>query len=115
MITTSLREHFFLEITAHLQFTGTDLGSDLSCKVRNILHLEFCLHIMKFSPKFITGIPTDIILYLRIEIRAKWMTDPFAATFYSPIQNNIGENIGDGIYFVTCEQTFRCTVPFIWY
>ena len=32
---------------------------------------------------------------------------PFALKFFSPIQNNIGQNFGDGLNFVTCEQDLR--------
>ena len=38
---------------------------------------------------------------------AKWVTDPFAPKFFSLVQNNISHNIGDGLNFVTCEQTFK--------
>ena len=30
------------------------------------------------------------------------MTDPFVNKFYSPLQNNMGPNFGDGLNFVTC-------------
>ena len=40
----------------------------------------------------------------------EWVMDPFALKFYSPIQNNIGPNFGDGLDFVTCEQTLTVGV-----
>ena len=36
------------------------------------------------------------------------MIDPFAPKFYS--LNNIGLNIGDGLNYVACEQTFTLCV-----
>ena len=44
----------------------------------------------------------DIILYWKTEFRTKWVTDQFAQKIYSPTQNNIGGNIGDGLNFVAC-------------
>ena len=47
-------------------------------------------------------------LFTRNEIQsiyqAEWVVDQFAPKFYSPIQNNIGPNFGDGLNSVTCDH-----------
>ena len=34
----------------------------------------------------------------------------FEAKFYSAMQNNVGQNVGDRLNFVTCEQTWKVFV-----
>ena len=44
----------------------------------------------------------EIQLVIDIILNWKWVTDQFAQKIYSPTQNNIGGNIGDGLNFVAC-------------
>ena len=48
----------------------------------------------------------EIQLVIDIILNWKWVTDQFAQKIYSPTQNNIGGNIGDGLNFVACSQGF---------
>ena len=88
------------------------LPSPLSMENPALVHamVKFFLEMLCFlSPV------NENIMYQRIEFQYKWVCHPFtlkrteikSVYLYTPIQNNIGPNIGDGINFVTCEKSFR--------
>ena len=58
-------------------------------------------HVTKFSLIF----PLIISILYSVHL-SDWM-DPFALKFYCTIQNNIGQNFGDGLNFVTCKQGLK--------
>ena len=53
-------------------------------------------HVTKFSPIF------SPVISFRYSVN---FLDPFAPKFYSSIQNNIGQNFGEGLNFTTCEHS----------
>ena len=57
-------------------------------------------HVTKFSPIF-------PLMFFHPIYQVEWVVYRIATKFCSPIQNNIGPNFGDGLNFVTCEQSFK--------
>ena len=70
------------------------------------LPVQVCSHRTKFSTIFITPTLIDIILYLRMEFRCKWIHHLFSRNSVPLIQVNIGGTISGWLNFDTCKHTF---------
>ena len=74
--------------------------------------VKTCSHVTKITPLFMgcmaiyEGVHMQQFQALTVKL-AEWIVDLFVPKFYSPIQNNIGLNFGDGLDFVRCEKGLR--------